>query len=343
MTSSKNALPLPHPPFFDIPNVNNLRDCATVSGGLPTSDGKKIRKGILFRSADVSNLDRDGWREVKRIGVKKVFDLRSKSEVEKGWKGITGENVDAGEEGKDVRLGWLEDMEAEGVERTWVPVFEATDYSPERLAERYSKYMDESTQGFVEAYRDILEHAASAYGSILRYLASLPPPKSGETQEQLGALIHCTAGKDRTGIFFGVILQFLGVEKAKIAEEYHLTELGLSHIRDEVAGRLMLSSAFTSYINSQVQGRTFSSEEVAHTLKKSREGDDVGKDDIPLEVVQKARQAALRMIGAKRKSMLGALDMVDDVWGSAEGYLRNVVGLRDNELEDLKRNLLVDI
>lgn len=70
-----------------------------------------------------------------------MFDLRSKPEVDKGWAGITGEK----EEG-DVRPGWIKDMDDEGVKRSWVPVFEERDYSPERLAERYQQYMDESAE-----------------------------------------------------------------------------------------------------------------------------------------------------------------------------------------------------
>lgn len=67
------------------------------------------------------------------IGIGHVFDLRSKPEVDKGWKGVTGE----GKDGDDVRAGWKESMRSVGVERTWCPVFDESDYSPERLAERY--------------------------------------------------------------------------------------------------------------------------------------------------------------------------------------------------------------
>lgn len=45
-----------------------------------------------------------------------------------------------------MRPGWIKGMEEAGVKRDWVPVFEESDYSPERLAERYSKYMEESVE-----------------------------------------------------------------------------------------------------------------------------------------------------------------------------------------------------
>jgi hypothetical protein len=137
--------PLPQPPFFLVPNVNNLRDAALFPGSLPTaSPPGKVRTGILFRSAEVAKLDTEGWKKVYDIGVGRVFDLRSKPEVDKGWAGIVGNK--AGESGGDVRPGWIKGMEEAGVKRDWVPVFEESDYSPERLAERYSKYMGESVE-----------------------------------------------------------------------------------------------------------------------------------------------------------------------------------------------------
>jgi hypothetical protein len=239
-------------------------------------------------------------------------------------------------------------LQSAGLKRHWVPVFPASDYSPERLAERYVKYMDESTEGFVHAYADILRHAGPAYREILLYLASLPAPEDtsslsemggflsndphapipdghqavGREREPVGVLVHCSAGKDRTGIFFGVLFAFLGVAREDIAVEYNLTEAGLAHVKEEVVGRLMRSPGFKKYTLEEMEGREMDAKEMAALLERGR-------------------QAALRMIGARRESMLGALDMVDREWGGAEGYLRRVVGLGDKELEGLRRALVV--
>ncbi|KAF2175762.1 hypothetical protein K469DRAFT_683440 [Zopfia rhizophila CBS 207.26] len=344
--STSKTITLPSPPFFSIPNISNLRDTALFPGGLRTSSGQKIRPGILFRSAEVSKLDRDGWAAIKSIGIGCVFDLRSKPEVGKGWGGVTGEGK--AKEG-DVRPGWIQMMEKEGVQRIWCPVFEETDYSPERLAERYLKYMDESVEGFVQAYHDILTHAGSAFRSILLYLASLPPPSTSlPNPKPLGALIHCTAGKDRTGIFFGLLFFFLGVAPSLIASEYQLTELGLLHTRDELVARLMQSPGFRKYMLSQLQGMKFSTAELADLIAKK--GAHLGGDEeeggeepeIAMEVLEKGRAAALRMVGAKKESMERALGMIEREWGSAENYIRSVCGLGDSEIEALRRNLVVD-
>jgi protein tyrosine/serine phosphatase len=313
MTTPQNP-PLPTPPFHPIPNINNLRDAALHP--LTTSTGAPLRPGILFRSAEVSHLDIHGWTSLSTLGIAHVFDLRSLPEVAKGWAGIVGRSEN-GEDSSDVLPGWLEAMQQAGVKRTWTPVFSDKDYSPERLAERYTKYMSESEEGgFVEAYKDIAMNAGDAFGVIFRYLAGLTP---GE--ERRGALVHCTAGKDRTGMFFGVLLDFLGVNREVIADEYHRTEMGLRHVREEVVERLLASPL---------------SKKMLLDMAGEKEGGEVSP-----EMRETGRKAALRMIGARKESMLRSLDMLDREFGGAEMYMREKCGLGDEELEALRRNLVV--
>lgn len=54
--------------------------------------------------------------------------------MDKGWAGITGEG---GKGAEDAMRGWEQTLNSAGVQRSWVPVFAADDYSPERLAVRY--------------------------------------------------------------------------------------------------------------------------------------------------------------------------------------------------------------
>jgi hypothetical protein len=349
---------LPSPPFYTIANINNLRDAGF---SLKTSSGASIRRHVLFRSAEVSKLDIDGWKAVRNLGIRHVFDLRSKPEVDKGWGGVIGKdasnNNNNGDE--DVRPGWMQAMSQAGVSRTWTPVFEESDYSPERLADRYSKYMNEAVTGFVEAYRDILHNGGPAYGTIVRYLAHLSPPercaeKGGEGHQAkegeegsraVGALVHCTAGKDRTGIFFGLLFDFLGVPREQIASEYQLTELGLQHVREPIVARLMHSPGFIKYMAACMAGTQLSVQDVAQSLRgmdKGEEGEDEARVQVPPEVLEKGRQAALRMIGARQESMLRSLDMLDEEFGGAERYLREKCGISELELDALRRNLVVD-
>ncbi|KAJ4984440.1 tyrosine phosphatase [Stagonosporopsis vannaccii] len=334
---SQDDSTLPSPPFFLVPNINNLRDAAV---SLSTPQGP-IRQGILFRSAEVSKLDNSGWAAMHNLGVAHVFDLRSKPEVEKGWAGIVAK-ADGGE---DVRPSWLRDMEEVGIQRTWVPVFKETDYSPEKLAERYQKYMQTSVEGFVAAYRGILASGGEAYRTIFLYLASLSSaPSSSEQQhdtaQKLGALIHCTAGKDRTGVFFGILFSFLGVPRAQIATEYQLTERGLSSVREEVVARLLQSPGFQKYMLALSSGQSLSKEELAD-LVQNRDEPATQTAEFPPQIQELGRQAALRMVGAKEESLLATLEMLDREFGGAEAYMRDYCGLGDEELEKLKKVLIV--
>ncbi|OCK85240.1 hypothetical protein K432DRAFT_318715 [Lepidopterella palustris CBS 459.81] len=357
MTTSE-PVPLPIPPFFVVPNINNLRDPALYPGGLRTPTGQKVRPGILFRSAEVSQLDQAGWAAVRSIGVKAVFDLRSKPEVLKGWRGVikakTGlDGKEIGEEvgedgvtkdGMGVRDGWLAMMENEGLERVWCPVFKDDDYSPERLAERYMKYMGEDVEvgrtcSFVPDHTGAFGGEPERSGRLGRGSTQIPP---------LGALIHCTAGKDRTGIFFGLILDFLGVPRDLIATDYNLTELGLLPMREKLVNKLMQSTGFRKLTLSQVNGTGMTKAELAALLAKREGAADAAEEEeeeeeevIPPDAMKKSRAAALRMIGAKKESMIAALEMLDREWGGAEGYMRSVCGLGDNEIEALRTTLLV--
>ena len=48
------------------------------------------------------------------------------------------------------------------------------------------------------------------------------------------AVIHCTAGKDRTGILSAMVLELLVVDEERILEDYYLT----NQIIDKLANRL---------------------------------------------------------------------------------------------------------
>ena len=56
---------------------------------------------------------------------------------------------------------------------------------------------------------------------------------------------------------------------------------------------------------------------------------------------QDGKQAALRMSGARAESMHGTLEMIDQNWGSVEGYVKQECGLISDEIEALRKNLIV--
>lgn len=142
----------------------------------------------------------------------------------------------------------------------------------------------------VRAYKAILEHGADAYKSVVERILGEPDS---------AVIVHCTAGKDRTGVLCALLLSLCGVEDAVLAEEYCLTELGLAPWMHLIVGAIMESAGST-------------------------------------------QDAARRMAGARKESMLGFLEMLRGEYGGAEGYLRDLCGIGGEKLERLKGILVVD-
>jgi len=122
--ATETALP---PPFINIPTLPNLRSVS----GLPCTNGT-IRPHILYRAADPSNVSVDGVARLnKELGIRKIFDLRSKPEQDK----LPG-SIETWEK-------TIAEYNARGegtIEREWTPVFREEDYSPEKIAVRYREY-----------------------------------------------------------------------------------------------------------------------------------------------------------------------------------------------------------
>lgn len=70
------------------------------------------------------------------------------------------------------------------------------------------------------AYRHLARDAAGEIARITALVASAPGP----------VLVHCTAGKDRTGIVVAVLLRAVGVRRADIVTDYLRTEANLPRL-----------------------------------------------------------------------------------------------------------------
>ena len=56
-------------------------------------------------------------------------------------------------------------------------------------------------------------------------------------------LVHCTAGKDRTGVFVALLLSLVGCTDETVAAEYALTEQGLAGRKSNLVERLLQTEA----------------------------------------------------------------------------------------------------
>jgi len=72
------------------------------------------------------------------------------------------------------------------------------------------------------AYRHLARDAAAEIAGIVALVATGPGP----------VLVHCTAGKDRTGIVVAVLLRAVGVRRADVLADYLRTEPNLPRLWD---------------------------------------------------------------------------------------------------------------
>ncbi|KAF9021518.1 hypothetical protein BDZ89DRAFT_1137968 [Hymenopellis radicata] len=201
-------------PFITIPGVINVRDLGLYpSTTVPTHITKPH---LVLRSAELSGITEEGKARLKSLGVTKVFDLRSDTEIEKYNSPLP---------------------EIEGIEVLRTPVFQKEDYSPEMMAKRFQLYSSGKTEAFMELYSQILDSGGSAFGAILRHVRDRPTE---------GCIFHCTAGKDRTGIIAAMLLKLCGVSDGDIADDYALTRVGREPAREMIMRRLSKEPLFAS-------------------------------------------------------------------------------------------------
>ena len=155
-------------------------------GGLPLRDGGQTRPGVLLRSASLHYLTPgDVEHLVDVLGLKLVLDLRTGREVDRD--GPTA-------------------VARAGVETVWLS-FLAEDGDP--LPEA-----DDDLDPMVHNYLGYLSQRGENVVQAVRRLAA---PDAGP------ALVHCAAGKDRTGVLVALVLDAVGVQRSAVLADYMLS------------------------------------------------------------------------------------------------------------------------
>ncbi|KAH7928265.1 hypothetical protein BV22DRAFT_1030920 [Leucogyrophana mollusca] len=255
------------PPFIVIDGVINFRDV----GGYATSNPELIVKPhVVFRSGEVTRITEDGKQELRKLGVRKIFDLRTDGEI------------------KDYNTATAL---MDGIEIVRAPVVGGDWSNPVALVARLKEFEANERETFVIAYSECLGGAGPAYELILTHLRDHPED---------GCLLHCTAGKDRTGLFACLLLMTLGASDEDIAKDYALTTVGLAPVLPMLAARYEKNPIF-----------------------------------------QENWQGMLNMGSSREENMLAVIAMIRDKFGGAEGWIKSATSLKDEDIEKIRKNLLV--
>jgi len=157
-------------------------------GGYLNQDGRRVKKGLYFRAGRQDRMTDKDLAQLSELNISTQIDLRKQEEV-----------LDQGR-------GPLEAMGANYINIAVIP---------EGGSDKLNKLVgDTGISG--KRYLGYLEFGPTSWLRLFGILAE---------QDNLPVLLHCTAGKDRTGVSTAFLLSVLGVSREVIEADYLLTNL----------------------------------------------------------------------------------------------------------------------
>ncbi|KAK6832932.1 hypothetical protein PG995_012710 [Apiospora arundinis] len=237
---------------MDQPKLDNILNFRDVAQTVNTQCGKRlVREGVLFRSARPDDASPEDRRRLKeQYGIKTVIDLRTKTEHAKQAEkrqadlkvpALLQSNAALAEPVKIPGLRYLEIKITGGKfekflisQLSWLGYFKLIFLY--LLGHRIAaiRVMSQEVmlpRGLVGLGLDTLDHSGA---DILEALdAFLETGRvDGSSGASLPILIHCTQGKDRTGLVVALVLMVLGVPLEAISHDYLLTQRELETERE---------------------------------------------------------------------------------------------------------------
>jgi protein tyrosine/serine phosphatase len=205
--------------WIELEGAVNVRDL----GGLPTRDGRQTVPARLLRADNLQDLSAaDVAKLVREIGVTTVVDLRSVHE-------LSSEGPAPLDRVPAVRHAHHPVLPELGA---------ATDVVADALLARRdqdkSRYPDDPTCGHYLGY---LEDRPEAVTAALRSIAT----------SEGAALVHCAAGKDRTGVVAALALTAAGVRPQAVVADYAAT----ADRTEAILARLRRSATYARDIDSK--------------------------------------------------------------------------------------------
>ena len=206
-------------PWIDLEGAVNVRDL----GDLPTVDGGQTLRGQLLRADNLQELtSSDVAALVRGIGVSTVVDLRSSNEL----KSEGPAPLDA----------------VEGVRHAHHPVLPERGTNTDMIAAAL----------LTKAEQDRSRYPADPVcGHYLGYLEDRPDQVAGALRAiahaEGAAIVHCAAGKDRTGVLVALALTVAGVTPQAVVADYAAS----AERTEAVVARLLRSPTYARDVGSR--------------------------------------------------------------------------------------------
>ena len=208
----------------DIRSILNFRD----AGGLRTTGGGTMRKGLIYRSANPDKVNKKDINKLKGLGIRTILDLRDPSEFSSGKAEIPGINI--------INIT----LKFESVTRQRLRPLLKRNYDPDKI--------DRVLNG---VYVEIVDAMRPVFSTIA---AMIPEP------DNTPMLIHCQAGKDRTGILIALLQMIADVDREEIIRDYLASnDFLMLHFKRRLKLRKVITLGF------------FPSEAVLHAVEQKRE------------------------------------------------------------------------
>ena len=239
---------------IDFDAIENFRDF----GGYDTVCGRGLRRGRLFRSGHHAFASDADLARLKALGVAAVADLRQPTERDREpgrrWDGFDGEVIESS--APSLMPDWVEALKTSSLSAEWWYESTLAHYRLHAFEPRH-----------VEVFRRLLRRIGEHDGAVV---------------------VHCAAGKDRTGVACALVHHVAGVPREAMIADYMLTN-------DEV--RIARKMAHTAEFVERITGQ--------------RPGD-----------------AAMRVAVSVYPAFLDAFfESVTDRCGSMDAYLKEVLGV----------------
>lgn len=167
--------------------ADNFRDLGGIGAGYPTADGGHVARGVVYRSNALTLTEGDLDR-LAGLGISEVIDLR------------TPEEIAAKPDSTIPGASWRNENVLGSLGAATTPAF--------ATAEEADAMMD-------GAYRTMVTDAA-ARSALAETLTRIADARGA-------VIVHCTAGKDRTGWVSALLLHIAGVDARTVDQNYLLT------------------------------------------------------------------------------------------------------------------------